>query len=158
MWNFSQPKPVAISVTFYIMSHTFTASFQVSAHWCGAREENWKWFESHEHHDIVGGLACFIYLYCWVFPSGGILCSTEAPLHTAVRRRRRRRLCSFQCPFKVPELRTFSNMFQHKHDLPTVFTVLVRRERLSEQSFLYPVAVANVIKAWLLFAPLFLTP
>lgn len=69
------------------MSHTLTASFQVSAHWWQPERKKLKWFESHEYRDIVGGLVCFVYLY-WLSFSISILCSTEAPLHTAVRRKK----------------------------------------------------------------------
>lgn len=84
---FPKSKPVAISVTFYIQSHTLTASFQVSAHWWQPERKKteviWKpwvpwycrWF----------CLFCFLY---WLSFSISVSCSTEAPLHTAVRRKK----------------------------------------------------------------------
>lgn len=88
MWNFSPNPNHWPFLWHFILCHIPSQHhFRYQPIGGSQRGKKLKWFESHEYRDIVGGLVCFVYLY-WLSFSISILCSTEAPLHTAVRRKK----------------------------------------------------------------------
>lgn len=88
MWNFSPNPNQWPFLWHFIFSHIPSQHhFRYQPIGGSQRRKKLKWFESHEYHDIVGGFVCFVFLY-WLSFSVCVSCSTEAPLHTAVRRKK----------------------------------------------------------------------
>lgn len=128
-------------MTFYIQSHTLTASFQVSAHWWQPERKKLKWFESHEYHDIVGAFVfwCFFFLYWVEFFHQRFVLHRGSTAHCCEEKEGDD--CLLPCPPKVPELRTFSC---YKTAFPLYSLSWCGGKDCQSSPVCYPVAVAHM--------------